>query len=860
MTDDTREQIDAEEVDAVEVASHEEGQSDIHTMMDRHFLEYASYVIKDRAIPDIDDGLKPVQRRILHSLNRMDDGKFHKVANVIGHTMQFHPHGDSSIGSALVNLANKNFLIDRQGNFGNIMTGDVASAARYIECRLTPLAREVLFNKELTEFTESYDGRNQEPITLPCKVPLLLMQGAEGIAVGMATKIMPHNFCELLNAQISIIKGEPFQLYPDFQQGAIMDASDYQDGNGKLKLRAKIEKSKESTKALVIREIPPTTTTESVIHSIEEASRKNKIKISAIHDYTAENVEIEVILQRGVNVDKAIMALYAYTDCEVSISPNLMLIKNNRPVQMSVTDVLKHNTEKLVELLKRELEIELGKLEDQFHAKTLEQIFIEQRVYKLIEECTSYEDVIEAVDTGLKPFRHLLKRDVLHQDIEKLLEIRIKRISRFDINKSRREIEDIIARIDEVVGNLCNLRKYTIDFIKALLKKYGESYPRRTLMERFEQVDVRKVALRNLKVGYDRSSGMLGTAVKSEETLTCTEYDRLVLFSKKDGVAKIIPVQDKIYIGKGVEVFKADKKQIYSMIYRDKKNDTVYAKRFRVSKYIMDKEYNAIPVGCRIDRIYTNAGVVVRCDFEPAKRQQVTFCDIVFDDMAMRSFTARGFKVTDKKVKKYNLLERDNEVAVVEEVTDKGGAKEAATEPEEEQVAVAPKLNRELNRIFSDSRATYSDRSFSEKVIDFSDDYSSFADFTEPVAATPEKIDSIPVKREDVEEVSEAAGKSQEPQPPLETEEVADHVEKAKTAPPVAEMKQESVVEDTPVAEAKIEAESTEDSAEPVATEPEQAHSTKKTKKRTGYREIPIEERAKRFRIDEDTPFSLEMD
>lgn len=820
--------------DVVEMAAHESGRSDIHEMMDRHFLEYASYVIKDRAIPDINDGMKPVQRRILHSLNKMDDGKFHKVANVIGHTMQYHPHGDASIGSALVHLANKEYFIEKQGNFGNIMTGDVASAARYIECRLTPLAREVLFNKELTDFIESYDGRNLEPITLPCKLPALLMQGAEGIAVGMATKIMPHNFNELLRAQIAIIRGEAFELYPDFLQGGIMDVSDYQDGNGKLKVRAKIEKSKESTKALLIKEIPPTTTTESVIHSIEEATRKNKIKVSSIHDYTAENVEIEVMLQRGVNVDKAIMALYAYTDCEVSISPNLMLIKDNRPVKMSVTEVLKYNTELLVQVLKKELELELSKLEDQFHSKTLEQIFIEHRIYKRIEECENYEDVISAVDEGLKPFRDLLKRDITTTDIEKLLEIRIKRISRFDINKNRKDIEDIVAKIDEVVGHLCNLKKYTINFIKSILKKYGENYPRRTSMERFKQIDVKKVALRNVKVGYDRSSGMLGTAVKSDETLACTEFDRLVLFSKKDGICKIIPIQDKLYIGKGVEVFKADKNQIYSMIYRDKKSDAVYAKRFRVSKYIMEKEYNAIPKGCRIDRIYINAGVIVRCEFEPAKRQQITSCDIVFDDITMRSLTARGFKITDKKVKKYTLLERDNEAAVHKEVKDNEPVSaESAEVEEEEKKVIVPKLNRELNRIFADSREAYKNRSFNGEVVPEAEVVEEEASEATVVEVPDRKI------RPDRSVQSDRADQS------TKAEKVATPAEVVPTEPAVAV--EEKAAEAVDVVEKKAE-------------ESKVVEEAVKPKKTTGYRELSLEERAKRFKIDESTPFSLEMD
>ena len=857
-------------------------------MMDKNFLEYASYVIKDRAIPDIIDGLKPVQRRIMHSLKQVDDGKFHKVANIIGHTMQYHPHGDASIGAALVNLANKNYFIERQGNFGNILTGDIASAARYIECRLTPLAREVMFNKDLTDFTDSYDGRNLEPLALPAKVPELLMQGVEGIAVGMATKVMPHNFNEVLNAQIKLIKGEPFQLFPDFFQGAFMDASDYQDGNGRLKLRAKIEHSKDSTKAVVIREIAPSTTTESVIQSIEDATKKNKIKIASIHDYTAEFVEIEVTFQRGVNVDKGIAALYAYTDCEVSISPNLIVIRNNRPHTMTVPQVLQSNTEKLVNDLKKELELDLLKQENLFHAKTLEQIFIEERIYKTIEECESFEEVISAVEVGLAPFRPLLKRDIVQEDIEKLLEIKIKRISRFDINKSRLEIQEIVDKIIVILDHLCHLRKFTIDFIQSLLTKYGAQYPRLTQMDTFKHIDVKNVALKNVKVAYDRGSGMLGSSVKADETLACTEFDRLVIISKKDGLIKVIPIPERLYIGKGMEVYKADKKQMYSIIYRDKKKDTVFAKRFMVSRYIMEKEYESIPNGCRIDKIYTTYGVVVKCEYEPVKRQQVTSCEINFDDISKRSLTARGFKVTDKKVKKYTLLERGSDVptAAKDSLSEDQASildSEVDEETGEAVVVKKPLLNRVIKEVFTEAKALYSGRTFevldsTQKKLDppkavTSDKKSVEVAEVIPVAVVvPEAIElEEPLADPIVDEVT------LQPQPTACIEEVAviETVARVEEPEPIelVQIPEPEVVIEVP---ANIEPEPVEEpiSSEVITLQPEPIEvvnsipeplaeeQPSSTLKKAGYRETSAEERERRakrfFKIDEDTPFSLE--
>ncbi len=629
--------------------------SALRKMMSSYFMEYASYVIKDRAIPDINDGLKPVQRRILHSLWEMDDGKFHKVANVVGNTMKYHPHGDASIGNALVNLANKDYFIDRQGNFGNIFTGDGASAARYIECRLSPLAREVLFNKEITEFIDSYDGRNKEPISLPAKVPVLLMQGTEGIAVGMATKVLSHNFNELLKAQIKILRNKPFEIYPDFIQGGIMDVSDYHKGNGKIRLRAKFEITDQKT--LIIREIPATTTTESLMDSIEDAVNKGKIKVAAMNDYTAENIEIEITLPRGVYADQTMKALYAYTDCETGISTNCLVIRNNCPWIMNVNEVLEYNTHKLVEDLRNELEIELGKLEDLFHAKTLAQIFIENRIYQRIEDCNTYEKVLQEVKSGLKSFIKQLKRDITEKDIETLLQIPIRRISQFDIDKNKKDLDDILAKIDDIKENLANIKNYTINYLKDLSKRYGKAHPRHTKIEDIETINIRAIALSNIKVGWDKSTGYVGKAVKTSEPISCTEYDRLVILGWT-GVYKVIQIPDKLYIGSVASVMKSDRDQVYSMIYREKKSHISYMKRFKINKYIMDRDYRTTPPGCKIDKIYGRYGIVIRCEFAPSKGQKVQHKDIDFNDVSIRGASARGYKISPKPIIKYLQVKR----------------------------------------------------------------------------------------------------------------------------------------------------------------------------------------------------------
>src|SRR4051812_7022772 len=441
----------------------------IHSRVNKSFMDYASYVIRDRAIPHIADGLKPVQRRILWALHEKDDGRFIKVANITGHCMQYHPHGNASIDDALVVLTNKRYLIEGQGNFGNIFTGDPAAAARYIECRLTQLAREEVFNDEITEFVPSYDGRNKEPVTLPCKLPLLLMLGTEGIAVGMACRILPHNFPELLEAQIAILKKQPFKVLPDFQTGGLMDAREYKDGTGQIKVRAKIKAKDEST--VVIKEIPPTTTTESLIASIEDASRKGKIKVKSIDDFTAEEVEIEVRAPSGVTAEKLVDALYAFTACEVTIASRIVVIRNNRPVEMTVSDVLRENTAQLLETMKRELELKEGKLQDDLHFRTLERIFIEERIYKKIEQCKTNEAVVAAVYDGFKPFKKELIRTLADPDVDRLLQVRIRRISLFDINKHREELEKIKAELAQTRKDLKNLTKYVIARIEALIAK-----------------------------------------------------------------------------------------------------------------------------------------------------------------------------------------------------------------------------------------------------------------------------------------------------------------------------------------------------------------------------------------------------
>ncbi|HHD64170.1 MAG TPA: DNA topoisomerase IV subunit A [Desulfobulbaceae bacterium] len=633
-------------------------QGKLHRLFDRNFLDYTSYVIRERAIPDINDGLKPVQRRIFQTLHNMDDGRFHKVANVVGETMKLHPHGDQSIFAALVNLANKGYLIDRQGNFGNIYTGDQASAPRYIECRLSPLARETLFNKDLTEFVDSYDGRMLEPVSLPAKLPLLLLLGAEGIAVGMATKIMPHNFCELLKSQIKYLDGKSFTLYPDFPRGGIVDASAYDHGNGRLRCRAKIEKKDDKT--ITITELPYNLTTQSLIDSVEKAAKGGKLKITSINDYTAEDVEVEVKLPRGVHADETIDALYAFTDCEVSVSPNLVVIRDNMPCIVRVEEALKYNTDKLLLDLEKELNIERSRLLDKLHARKLEQIFIEERLYKQIEEKISYKAVVSTIRQALFPFVDELIRKVTREDIERLLEIKIKRISRYDINKQQKEIRKIEKNITTIENHLKDMVGFTKNYIGALLKKYGKEFPRKSRLKQFDEVNARAAALANIHVAYNRESGFLGSKVKVKNTkkdlgLTCSEYDRILLIFK-DGLYKVIGVADKIFVGNNLLYMGAVKRKlIFNVIYRAGAENLSYAKRFTMPKFIINREYRLFPEHKRSIIQMLAVGdkdVRARISLVPSSRARYNSLEMDMDDFLLKGASAKGKRISNRVVRR----------------------------------------------------------------------------------------------------------------------------------------------------------------------------------------------------------------
>ncbi len=594
----------------------------LHTRVDRGFLDYASYVIRDRAIPNLADGLKPVQRRILWALHEKDDGRFIKVANVVGHTMQYHPHGDASIGDALVVLANKRYLIEGQGNYGNIFTGDPAAAPRYIECRLTELARTEVFNDSITDFISSYDGRNKEPVTLPCKLPLTLMLGTEGIAVGLSARILPHNFSELIEAQIAILKKQPFKCLPDFPTGGLMDARDYQDGKGSVKVRARIKTRDEST--VLITEIPPTTTTDSLITSIEDAVRKGKLKVKSINDFTSEKVEIEIKCPTGVDAEKMVDALYAFTDCEVSIASRIIVIKDNRPVELTVSEVLQENTAQLVAILKRELELREKQLLDELHYRTLERIFIEERIYKKIEQCKTNEAVIAAVYEGFKPFKKELVREIVDADVEKLLQVRIRRISLFDISKHREEMEKTKAELEEVRKNLKTLTKYVIGHLEALLEKYGPLYPRLTTKSaRHEEVDVKAVAFKAFKVSYDRETGYVGYKVSGEEfKLECTKFDKILLVFK-DGTYKVSELPEKLFVGQ--ELFFCglpERERVFTCAYTDR--DASYLKRFTFGGSILNKVYTCIPEKSRILYFAPDTPKTLYVRYKPAPHQKIS--------------------------------------------------------------------------------------------------------------------------------------------------------------------------------------------------------------------------------------------
>jgi topoisomerase IV subunit A len=623
----------------------------LHRRVDSSFMEYASYVIRDRAIPNLADGLKPVQRRILWSLHQNDDGKFIKVANIVGHCMQYHPHGDAAIGDALVVLTNKRYLIEGQGNFGNLFTGDNAAAPRYIECRLTELARSELFNDELTALVPSYDGRKQEPVALPSKLPLLLMLGTEGIAVGLASRILPHNFPELLEAQIAILKQQPFKVLPDFATGGLMDARDYADGKGIIKVRARIKAKDEST--VVIREIPPTTTTESLIASIEDAVRKGKLKVKSINDFTAETVEIEIKAPAGVSAQKLIDALHAFTDCEVSIASRIIVIKDNRPVELTASEVLRENTAQLLDLLQRELELKQQKLQDELHVKTLVRLFVEHRIYKRIESCRTQESVVAAIHAGFQPLRRQMHRDLTDADVEMLLGVRIRRISLFDIDRHREEMERVKAELNQVAKHLKNVTRYAIQHLERLLETYQPLYPRLTRSSRYDEVDAREVAFKAFKVAYDRESGYVGHKVSGDEfKLDCTRFDKLLLVFK-DGHYKVIDLPEKLFVGPDlIHCALPDRDRVYTLAYTNR--EASYLKRFTFGGSILNKIYHCIPPKSKILFLEPNTPALLYIKYKAAPYQKISQQTCNPADLEIKGPKTRGRQISIKDVASVN--------------------------------------------------------------------------------------------------------------------------------------------------------------------------------------------------------------
>lgn len=632
------------------------------------FLDYASYVILERAVPHMSDGLKPVQRRILYSMKRMDDGRFNKVANIIGHTMQFHPHGDASIGDALVQLGQKELLVEAQGNWGNILTGDSAAAPRYIEARLSKFALEVAFNNKTTEWMSSYDGRNREPVTLPVKFPLLLAMGVEGIAVGLASKILPHNFNELIDASINHLQHKPFELYPDFPTGGMIDISRYNDGarGGAVKVRARIEKV--DKKGLVITEVPFGRTTSSLIESIVKASDRGKIKIKRIDDNTAGGVEIVIQLQSGISPDKTIDALYAFTDCELSISPNACVITDeNKPAFVGVSDILRHSVDQTVKLLTRELEIRKAELEEEWHFSSLEKIFIEKRIYRDIEESETWEAVITAIDKGLKPYKKLFKREITRDDIIRLTEIKIKRISKYDSSRADEHIKGIEGELEEVINHLGNIIPYTINYYRQIKKKYGKNVERRTEIRSFETIEASKVVAVNAKLYVNRQEGFIGTGLRKDEYICdCSDLDDIIVI-RKDGTYLITRVSEKLFVGKDVihiQVFlRNDARTIYNIVYLDGREGPCYVKRCALTGLTRDKEYS-LGRGTNGTRIlYLSANPngeaeVIRVYHKPRARLKKLTFDFDFGELAIKGRASMGNILTKNAIHKITLKEK----------------------------------------------------------------------------------------------------------------------------------------------------------------------------------------------------------
>ena len=642
-------------------------------MYSDYFLDYASYVILERAVPHLHDGLKPVQRRILHSMKELDDGRYNKVANVIGNTMKYHPHGDAAIGAATVNMGQKDLLIDCQGNWGNTLTGDNAAAPRYIEARLTKFALEVTFNPKTTQWTPSYDGRNKEPVVLPSKFPVLLAQGVEGIAVGLACKMLPHNFIEIIDACIAVLRKQPFELLPDFPTGGIMDASDYRDGlrGGKIRVRARMKVEKKNL--LRITEIPFGTTTGNLMDSIVTAGEKGKIKISKIEDNTADKADILVYLPSGTDAETSRDALFAFTDCELSISPNGCVIADGKPQFMGVSEILKRSALQTRDLLGRELEIKLGELQEKWHFSSLEKIFIENRIYRDIEECETWEAVLKAIDDGLKPFKKLLKRKVTEEDLIRLTEIRIKRISKFNSFKADEEIKGLEKEIAETEKNIRNLTKFTIRWFELLKKNFGKGRERRTEISSFQKVDRSMVVAATETLYLDEKGGFAGFGLKKETAVEkCSTIDDIIAFMA-DGTMKVMKIAEKLFVGPRplrVVVFRKDEDLIYSMIYRDGKDGPVLAKRFRVGGVTRDKEYDLTKgkKGSRIfyfavhkDEASSNDQMLI-AHLKPALRLRHVSRPFHFGEVGIKSRGSGGNIVTKLQVERIARAPKDFEL------------------------------------------------------------------------------------------------------------------------------------------------------------------------------------------------------
>ena len=632
------------------------------------FLDYASYVILERAVPDLMDGLKPVQRRILHSMFDLEDGRYNKVANIVGHTMQYHPHGDASISDAIVQVGQKELLIDMQGNWGNIYTGDRAAASRYIEARLSKFALEVVFNPKTTNWQLSYDGRKKEPVHLPVKFPLLLAQGAEGIAVGLSTKILPHNFNELVDGSIKYLKGRSFKLFPDFQTGGSIDVSNYNDGNrgGRVKVRATVEKYDKNT--IVIKEIPYGTTTASLIESIIKVSEKGKVKIKKIEDNTSAEVEILVYLPSGASIQKTIDSLFAFTQCEVSISPLCCIISDNKPQFLGVRDILKISTDNTKDILKKELEIQLDELKNQWHSISLERIFIENRIYRDIEEKTTWDEVLSTIDSGLNPFKSKLKKDITVDDIKKLTEIPIRKISKFDLNKVKDKLDSIEVNIEEVKNNLNNLVDYTIQYFTHLKKYYGKDRKRKTKIDEFDELDKKTISIKNYKLYVNKTEGFVGTSLKKDEFVCdCSDLDDLIVFTS-EGIMKVVKVDSKLFVGRDilhVALFNSKSKEtVYNFIYRDGKNGTTYMKRFKVSGVIRDKDYNLTQGKEGSEVLYFSENTIDEADVvnvylrKRASLKKLKW-ELDFADLTTKGRDSKGNIVTKYNVRKISYKEKN---------------------------------------------------------------------------------------------------------------------------------------------------------------------------------------------------------